>query len=264
MASRYKAELDEMVWSFSRIKCYEQCPYSFYLKYIDKDEVPESNFYAENGIIFHEICERLLKKEIDIRDAPKEYTDKFDGILNTTKKSIMNKCFDDCIEYLCDVDEFDFDKYDVLGVEKYIEFKIGKYKFIGYIDVLLRDKVTGDVIVLDHKSSSGDIFKKDGTLKKGKEEQFGSYKKQLYLYCNPVIKEYGEPTYLAWHHFREHGRINKIRFDKKEYNETLEWAKNTIKTIYNDKKFTEKCDWFYCNNLCDFRGCCGLKDFSQE
>ena len=33
---RYKEELDKMIWSFSRIHLWEQCPYAFYLRYIEE------------------------------------------------------------------------------------------------------------------------------------------------------------------------------------------------------------------------------------
>ena len=37
----YKNELDNIVWSFSTLHQYEQCPYAFYLKKIDNTEIPK-------------------------------------------------------------------------------------------------------------------------------------------------------------------------------------------------------------------------------
>ena len=37
-------DLTKKKWSFSSVKCFEQCPYAFYLKYI-QDEVEEENAF---------------------------------------------------------------------------------------------------------------------------------------------------------------------------------------------------------------------------
>ena len=46
--------IDLMTWSYSRINTYLQCPYQFYLKYIEcLDEAPM--FFSEYGSLVHEV-----------------------------------------------------------------------------------------------------------------------------------------------------------------------------------------------------------------
>ena len=49
--------LKDKVWSFSAVKAFEQCPYSFYLHYIQGEkELP--NPFAQSGSFVHSLLER--------------------------------------------------------------------------------------------------------------------------------------------------------------------------------------------------------------
>ena len=267
--SCYKEYLDKMTWSYSRLSTYAQCPYCFYLMYIeDPENRGESNFYADNGKLMHEILEKLAKGELSFDDAPGYYIEEFEYIkdeyLGEVQESIMDSTFEKCNDYLCEISPGVLEKYDILGVELKISFKIGRKIFIGYIDLLLRDKNNGEIILLDHKSRNR-IMKKDGkTPLKSEEKNFIGYKRQLYLYSKAVFEKYGEfPKKLVWHHFKNHGELTVIDFDMSEYNDTIEWTKKMFRKIWKDEKF-ESCDlknnWFYCNNICDYRKICDYKD----
>ena len=66
---------------------------------------------------------------------------------------IRQSYYDKGIEYLNNID-LDLDRYEILGVEKEIHFKIEDKDFVGYIDLLVKDKETGEIIIIDHKSAS--------------------------------------------------------------------------------------------------------------
>lgn len=258
MPNQYKELLDEMIWSFSRIHCYEQCPYSFYLKYIEK-KLGIQNYYAANGKLMHSVIERVIKGEIKLEDAPAVYIEEYDLICEKVKQSIMDSSFEKCCDYLCTVEENMLNNYEILGVELSCNFKVGKYKFRGYIDVLLKNKVTGDIIVVDHKSS-GYPLKKDGAVLKNCIEEFLSYKHQMYLYSKFIIDNYGKPSKIVWNHFKDGGKLTIIDFNEEEYQETLNWAKKTIQKIYRDKNFIENKSYMMCNSLCDYRDECEYKN----
>lgn len=262
--SKYKEKLDNMVYSFSRIHCYETCPYQFYKKYIEEDKSEESNYYADNGKLMHAIFERLLKKKITLDEAVVMYEDEYadiDFCYDDVRQKIKDQCYESSMEYLTTADEFDFSPYEILGIEKKVKFNIGPHKFIGIIDLLLRDKASQEIIILDHKSSTGKIFKKDGSILKSQAENFTSYKRQLYLYATGVKDEFGVfPTFLVWHHFRENGALTKIRFDQQEYDETIKWAADLIDRIYFDEEFEPTQSYMPCHVLCGYRNSCEYLD----
>ena len=147
------------------------------------------------------------------------------------------------------------DEYNIMGVEKKVEFKIDKYPFIGFIDLFLQDPTDGKFILCDHKSSSIKILK-SGAISKSDQEHFLDFKRQQYLYCKPIIEEYGDGCIkeLWWNMFRDRNWI-KIPFDKNEYQEALDWALNTIHEIENETEWLPNSDFFYCNYLCGINGC---------
>lgn len=50
--------IDDMVWSYSRLRSFVDCPYGFYMKYICYPKVKEDeNFYASYGSFVHKIIE---------------------------------------------------------------------------------------------------------------------------------------------------------------------------------------------------------------
>lgn len=258
--SDYKDKIDSMVWSHSRITSYTQCPYSFYLRYIIDDDdqyLSEGNYYAEVGIFVHSILEMIYNGELKYEDALNYFIDNFDdNVFYETRQSVMDKTYEACADYFAEVDLDLTERADILGVELKIDTSIGEYKFTGYIDLLLRDKESGDIYIVDHKSSSYP-FKQDGkSVKKKDQSNFLKYKHQMYLYCKYVFEVYGKyPKWIVWNHFKD-GKFAKIPFNKAEYDEALEWYKNQIHTIECDNDFESNREFFYCTQLCNFRASC--------
>lgn len=258
--SEYKDKIDGMMWSYSRIACYDNCPYAFYLKYIIDDEkqyLAEGNYYAEVGSYVHAILEKILNGELSVDDASQYYVNHFeDNVFYETWQSAMDKTYEACADYFASVDFNWLKDYEVLGVEQEIKVEIDGYSFIGYIDLLLRHKETKEIYVVDHKSSAYP-FKKDGkSILKKSEKDFAKYKKQMYLYCKYVYDTYGEyPKWIAWNHFKDQ-KIAKIQFSEEEYREALLWLENEIQKIKKDDTFEANIDFFYCTQICEFRSSC--------
>lgn len=254
----YTKMLNDMIWSFSRIHSWEQCPYQFYLKYIEGRE-GETNFFAENGKCMHEVFEEIFNGTINIEDSPKRYTDKFDEICEFTKKETMESTFEKCINYLCEIEPINKEKYEIIGVEMKLNFKIGKYKFVGFADLVVKDRETREVILVDHKQATH-FLKKDGTPLKNQLENFVAYKHQMYLYCKGLYDEFGiKVDEIVWHHFKE-ATITKIPFKQEELDNTIEWANDVISKIKKDKTFEYKDSYVMCKSLCDYRNDCEYKE----
>ena len=179
----------------------------------------------------------------------------------------MYKTFEICADYFASIDFSWLGGYDILGVEKKINFNISGHPFIGFIDLLLRDKNDGKIVILDNKSSEYP-FKNDGKIKAKLQDTFNKYKKQMYLYAYAVNQEYGEfPKTLMWNHFKDGGRIADIPVSKEELENVVFWAAGLIEKIKNDETYLSiidessetsqlKKEYWYCNNLCNFRSSC--------
>lgn len=256
---RYAKLLNDMTWSFSRLHAWEQCPYAFYLRYIENRE-GESNYYAANGKCMHEVLEAVFKYEIKIDECTQLYADKYDLICEKTKQSVMDSTYEKCMDYLCEIDGIDSEKYEIIGVELKLEFKIGKYKFVGYADLVVKNKENGEVILVDHKQAKH-FMKKDGTPLKSQLENFLAYRHQMYIYCKGLKDCMGiNVDKIVWHHFKDDGVLTIIPFVQEEYEETMQWAVCTIEKIKKDKSFESNKSFVMCSSLCDYRNDCEYID----
>lgn len=164
------------------------------------------------------------------------------------------------IEYFDNID-IDFGKYEILGIEKKCDFEINGYKFTGYIDLLLREKDTRKIVLIDHKSSKYPYGKK-GKLLKSEKDKFQQYKRQLYLYSIQVFNEYGVfPDRIGWNYFRDR-KWDFLDFNKEDYEEAKKWAIDTLEEVRNTSEFPPTVDFYYCYNLCKFRNSyCEYKNY---
>lgn len=256
----YTEDVKKMRWSYSRATTFENCKYEFYLNYIvnDRDEYPaENNFYAEVGIFVHEILAKIFSGELSMDEALDYYLKNFkSSIKHKVSKKSVKKTFEQCADYFSFADLSWLNDYEILGVEKEVEFQIEGYDFVGFIDLLLRDKRDGKIVVVDNKSSPYP-FKKNGDVKANSKHSFENYKKQMYLYSYAVKQEYGEfPKEIIWNHFKDNGKLATIPFDEEEYNNAIDWFCYTIHDIEQEENFPATTDYFYCSTLCNFRNVC--------
>lgn len=253
-----KKRLDNMVWSFSRLQSASQCKYAWYLHYIAGEE-SAPNAYSQFGTLVHETLEKFLKGELDIFNVAQYYQDNYSDYVTcdfppNKYVDLGQKAYDDGEQYFLNLN-FDFDRYEILGVEKEVKFNVGGYPFKGFIDALYRDKETGDIIILDHKTSSFKYLK-NGGISKSNQEHFQQFRRQELLYAIPIIEEYGKVDYLSWNMIRDQKEI-KIPFNHDEFLETQEWAVKTIKQIEEELLWApDNSNGYFCHVLCDIRDKC--------
>jgi hypothetical protein len=231
-----------------------KCPYKFYLIYIEKCK-KKSKFHAEYGKFIHSILQKYFVREFNEQDCLDYYIENFDyEVTASVRESTREKLYMAGIDYFSTL-EWMYDDYEILKVELKSEFKVGKYNFVGYIEVLLRNKITGEITILDHKTAEYPIGKK-GNVLKAKQEDYDGYKKQLYLYSIDVYNEYGiYPAYLKWNFVRSSQELT-IPFNEKELDDTKRWAIDKIKTIIKEIKFNPECNYLNCKMLCDVEDEC--------
>ena len=253
-----------MTWSFSRLNSYYHCPYEWKMKYL-LGQSGDSSAMAQYGGYIHRILEQYLKGELGLFDLAMYYEEHYAE--NVYMDFPPNKYVDLGEKYYTQgLDYFqnfswDLDGYEILGVEKPIKFRYQNYDFIGFIDLLLRDKADGKLIICDHKST---ILKKlkNGSISKTDKPHFEEFKKQLLIYSHQVMQEYGEDSVksLQWNMFRS-GEFINVPWTREEYEEAMRWAIDTIHMIERDELWLpENNNFFYCNQLCSQRHlCCPYK-----
>ena len=246
--------LDTMTWSFSRLNSFYNCRYEWKLRYIDCNK-SENGFFGEYGSLIHKILEKYEKGELSLFELNDYYEEHFsESVPHDAPPNkyvdIKQSYYEKGIDYFNNID-LDLDKYEVLGVEKEVRFQIAGKDFVGYIDLLLKEKETGKIIILDHKSASIKILK-NGKVSKSDQEHVREFIRQLCLYAIPIIEEYGHVDELWWNLFKDKNWL-KMPFNKGDYDEAIKWAEDTLTLIENEKNWFPNPDSYYCNFLCGQR-----------
>lgn len=265
MISPYKEQLDATIWSFSRLKLFLECPAAFKRVYFDHCE-KQNNAFAEWGSLGHSILEDYAKGNLMEYELGDTYCERYSEYVHhdfppTRGTPLSEKYFDSGYCYFASFEGFP-SNWEVLGVEQEVLFENDGFNFVGYIDLLVRDKHDGRLIVIDHKSKSA--FKS--------EKEKAEYAIQMYLYSKWVYETYHEfPKELRFNMFRLQ-KEEVIPFNLEDYEAALNWATDIIVSIYNELDFwdkiylkyeasekdisTYKNNDFYCCNLCNCRNVC--------
>jgi hypothetical protein len=240
--------LDSVIWSYTSIRSYEQCPAQFKRLYMD-GETPEENAFAQWGELMHSLLERYYRGVLGIDELDGTYCAEYNDIVTAhfpfgDYRNLSEKYFDygrDILTHFIDK----FADYTVLDIENKFNIVIGAYKFTGRIDLILQDNAN-NIVIVDHKSKNG--FKS--------RREVDEYARQLYLYSVYIKNTYNVfPSQLIFNMFRSKELVH-IPFCEKDYENTLDWALNIIKKIYSDDEYAELPSQFYCDNLCSARRSC--------
>lgn len=244
----YSPLIDEMRWSYSRIKAYEQCPYSWFLQYLIMPDVKATEkFYASYGSFIH----RLLADFYNGKLSKDEMLDRFltDFQQNVTgvrpSGDIVARYLDSGVSYLSSFVPL---PYNTVGVELEVRFKVGDLPFLGFIDHL--GELDGEYYITDNKSR--DLKPRSNRGKPtAKDRELDDMLRQLYLYSNYVIDTYGKPPKaLCFNCFRS-GRLIVEPYREEAHDEAEKWALDQIEKIRADGDFFPNEDYFFCNWLCD-------------
>lgn len=242
----YAPLIDDMVWSYSRIKAFVDCPYRFYLKYIRHIHGKEM-FFASYGTFMHKLIETYFKEgksprqltDIYLRDFKKEVVGR------APNKTVFGNYFTGGLEYLRGIHPF---PYRPAAIEKKVDFKVNGIPFIGYIDFL--GELDGSLYVVDNKSR---VLKPRSKREKPTktDEELDAYLRQLYLYSAAVEEEYGvRPHKLCFNCFRTDTFIEEPFLDR-DYEGAKQWLAEMISEIRQESDFKPSCEFFKCTHLCE-------------
>jgi RecB family exonuclease len=231
MARKTKAEMDRLkkqlntskIWSYSRVSSFQNCTYSYYLKYIKFIPEKYQNIYSYLGNAFHDVLEKYYNHKIDYAGMNKEV----DNILFTTdlsdmvfikneyeRNEKMKKKYYSCLKHF--FDNHVTVPYKVL-TEKEILVQIRNQWFIGYIDSIHKEDEI--YYITDYKTST--MYAKS---------QLTKYGQQLILYSLYLIDK-GIPLeniVLRWNflkylnvQFNHYGKEKTYNYERYNYVERL-------------------------------------------
>lgn len=246
------------LYSHSKIQTFEECPYKFKLKYVDKVPPPlPPTIEAFLGSCVHEALEWLyaevLNKKIPtLDDVIKKYSevwqenDKEDFLIvnNLSKQDYFNKGVKFLVDYYVKHHPFND---GTLELEKKIWVNLEQnfpHKFIGYIDRLAYNPKTGEYEIHDYKTANS----------MPPEEKFET-DRQLAIYSLGIKQQVGyhREVTLNWHYLNYNRKITVRRTNEELEKLRLEIIEK-INKIETTKDFPYKksklCDW------CEYKPYC--------
>ncbi len=256
--SKYKQQIEDMTWSFSRLQSWDNCNYGWYLSYIEKRE-GESNGWAEAGSLGHELLEDYALGKLKADQLEHEWLLRYD-------EEVVSPFADFAInlhehykhkvaKYFKIFKGFSGEVKDV-ELEFLYELPDGS-KFKGFIDLITRKNDL--LICVDHKIS------KKFTRKKLKEKQL-----QIQMYAPAMKDKYDEYPTKGIFHFFQTGETLSVDITKESIDEAMKWATDTIKDITESSEFPPILDLLktdkefkdnemMCKYLCNHRNTCSAK-----
>lgn len=162
--------MKEIRYSYSRMETYEQCPFRYWLKYIEGHYSKTSSIALEFGTLVHSIEEKIgnhikAGEIIPYQGLIKEFADRCVEIARKYPKDFVEKdksdrTYEEKINYYLNEGIYRLERFmkenpdlEIVGTEVPFTFKYrGKELFRGFIDRVLRNKVTGKYIVQDIKT----------------------------------------------------------------------------------------------------------------
>lgn len=249
-------------WSFSKLASFLQCPYSFYLSYVKNDNPDEmDNYFSQYGTFAHKLLEMWAKDELPAFCLAEEWREGYDEAVTMPPppfpKGMAEKYYIAAEQYFDAFDGFG-DDWEVVSAEKKFVLRLGKYDVSGIADLVLRNKNTGELWVVDHKSKSMNSLRKELNL----------YRKQLYLYAMWCKEEFGAyPVKISFNMFKE-GCFVDEEFSLDALDETKKWFLDTIHQIEDIDAlecWETKVNSYFCGNICSLAlECADYQQLRQE
>lgn len=249
------------IYSHSKLSTFEQCPYKFKLRYIDKI-IPEieKSIEAHLGNAVHETLEWLYLEVMKVKEIPtldetinfylNRWQDGFSENISIVKENMTGKdYFEMGIRFLIDYySKHHPFKDGTLEMEKEIRIYLGEHQIVGFIDRLAKNPNTGEIEIHDYKT--GNFLPNQ---KKFDEDR------QLALYSLAIKELFGEEQSicLIWHYLAHNKKICSRRTNEqleKLKKETLELIKNIESTQEFIANKSQLCNW------CEYKGIC--KEFA--
>ena len=250
----YRPLIQDMTWSFSRLKAFEDCPYRWFLKYIRyPEDAGIRMFFSDYGKFIHELLAEFLTGAATQEEIRTRYLTGFSEAVQgrAPNSTVFRNYFRDGLSYLSGLKR---PGGKVLSVEDRVEFSFDGIKVLGFIDLVFQGS-HGELVVVDHKSRALKPRSKRREPTKT-DIELDQYLRQLYLYSIPVSERYGRtPDLLCFNCFRN-GTVIVEPYQKQKLEQAKQWALQQKEEIEKEEDFRPDVDYFKCRYLCEMRDRC--------
>ncbi len=255
----YAPLIGEMTWSYSRIKSFADCPYRFYLRYIRRLK-GKNMFFSDYGSFVHKLIELYCRGKMTPGQLCDMYLQEFRSHVkgHAPSKTVFENYFKSGLNYLRNLTPF---PYNMIAVEKRVDFALNGIPFVGYIDYL--GEKDGELYVVDNKSRT--LKPRSTRIKPTRsDKELDEYLRQLYLYSAAVEQEYGRrPRKLCFNCFRGPVFITEP-FQEQAYAESQKWLDESVARITAETDFRPDIEYFKCAYLCEMNSHCEYHRLSQK
>ena len=241
----YRPLIEDMTWSYSRLTCFDDCKYRWFMRYIqDLKEIPM--FYSDYGSFMHELIEKYYKGVLSKDEMKTEFLTRFTEKVRGERPGdkIVQSYIQKGLAYLDGFEPFPF---NMLEVECKTNFILDGVKFVAIIDYI--GEMDGEYYIVDNKSRE---LKPRSNRKKptANDQTLDEMLKQLYLYSEVVRQKYGKfPKALCFNCFKNQQFIVEP-FKIEKFNEAVSWMHETIEHICDDNEFNPNMEYFGCRYIC--------------
>lgn len=247
----YASLIEDMTWSYSRVKSFEDCKYRWFMKYI-LDIKGTETFFSSYGKFMHELIDAHYKNGLSSGQLQLRYLNSFlDKVaMPAPSKKTFQNYFQSGLQYLGNFEPL---PYRVIATEKKVGFDINGVPLVGIIDYI--GEYDDGLVIVDNKSRA--LKPKSRRAKPTKSDvELDTYLRQLYLYAVAIEKEYGRtPSLLCFNCFRV-GTLIECPFDTGAYEAAKQWFMDSVNEIMAESDFNPNIDWFKCKYLCECRDEC--------
>jgi len=288
-----------MTWSYSRIMSFRDCPYRWFLKYVqpkrlirrvfhskrpgeaeigaayirgdlDMDDVGilryylgferKTMFFANYGTFMHELLEMYCKGEKTREQLCDMYMQQFK---DRVKGQAPNRTV--FANYFKSgiqyLRELRPFPYRMIGVEKKVSLDLDGIPFIGYVDYIGENDQ--GLVIIDHKSKVLRSRSKRARPTKS-DAELDDHLIQLYLYAAAVEQEFGEkPRTLCFNCFRVPELIEEP-FKDEAYAASKKWLSDEVEAIKSETAFRPNAEFFKCKHICELQDFCTYRELSER
>lgn len=260
MNQDYSFITDNLTYSYSNFSSFEICKMMWKLSYIDR-KGRDGNFFSDFGSFIHKILEEYFGGNLEIEDMVEYYEKNYSASVITAPppfpKGMAEKYYNSGLDFFAQFPSYKIrrENYEVLGIEDDFNTSFDDIPLIIKPDLVLKNKKTGKVTLLDYKTSKKDDKKLIG------------YKHQLHLYAYFLWQEKGIEVnnILVW--FIRDKELYEIPNNPFEIQETLEWMKDVRNKISEELEWApnlDKSNEYFCFNICSVKLDCPFRNGSME
>lgn len=244
-------------FSFSRLKCFHQCPFRYRLRYLKGMKEAFRSIESYLGNVVHDVLEWLYEARLSGENPTLETVlDRFDrewrhewpedvAVIRTGEgPDVYYRRGREMLESFFQA-VFSVDESETLALEQRFTIKLSdRVVFTGFADRVGRTK-QGVLFVVDYKTSKN----------MGDPSDF-SEGLQAPLYAACALENHGDEQALAGYHYLRHGASNWHAVDRDTGRALLERFGNMAEAALDATEFPAKpgilCAWCGFNHVCTF------------